>query len=143
MENFRCRSKNFEKDENQDLMEAVKPYKAIVNCRQTSAISKTLRADTWVRITNQFNATSRRGHQRTPVELERHYKKLKGDCKKDMAFQKQYITQTGGGPPANDFGLTKTEVYGVSNPFDSNGNINRPQLIEIPEGYEVSRNIKK
>lgn len=123
---FNFRGKNFSKDEIVDLICVCKRYSYILNSRQTNRVTKAMKDKEWIKVTNEFNCTSRRNHYRTTAELQRCYIKLRKEEKIRLAKEKKSIKKTGGGPPEQrqeflDFGLSNPEIVGISNPYDCNG----------------------
>jgi hypothetical protein len=93
----------------------------------------------------KFNAGSLSGFPRSKEKLINKFKNMKKKYKTEVAKEKKDLKATGGGPfqggsssSSLDFGLSQTEVMGISNPLDSNGE-EIPCTIDIYEkGYEVS-----
>ncbi|CAG9773567.1 unnamed protein product [Ceutorhynchus assimilis] len=132
----RKRTENFSKSEEKFLIESVKKFTNIIECKKTDAVSIKEKNAAWIKVANWFNSNSQ--NYRAADQLKTKYLNLKKQCKKDFAEEKQIKIGTGGGP----FSTLKTstvdedireilgsQVTGMRSNFDNDLDENAPENV--------------
>lgn len=131
----KTKAKNFEDDEDEDLLQIAEEWAHIINSNETNEQTKESKKFAWAEITTSFNMQSLRGLQRSVAELQGRYGRLKTAAKKEAAQHKNYSNQTGGGTSFMQFGFTKEQIEGVPQAFDSDAS--RPTAYYFSKTYVV------
>ncbi|CAG9769725.1 unnamed protein product [Ceutorhynchus assimilis] len=92
----RKRTENFSKSEEKLLIESVKKFTNIIECKKTDAVSNKEKNAAWKKVANCFNSNSQ--NYRAAEQLKTKYLNLKKQCKKNFAEEKKIKMGTGGGP---------------------------------------------
>lgn len=91
------RTANFTTEETYHLMELVKKYRGIIECKQSDKILWQKKLKIWDTVAEEFNSNSGKTY-REAVVLKKKYDNLKKTTKKKFANEKCKLLGTGGGP---------------------------------------------
>ncbi|KAG5863174.1 hypothetical protein JTB14_018830 [Gonioctena quinquepunctata] len=95
----RIRGQNFRPREVSHLFTIALQYKNILENKQTNGVTNSQKNEAWVKIANEFNATSSDLNNRTIDQLKRCYENKKQAMRKKKAQVRQEVLKTGGGLP--------------------------------------------
>lgn len=152
MEAKRKRAINFIPKEQNLLFSIALKHKSVLENKQTNAVSNAAKNEAWIKITNEFNATSSDFNNRSSDQLKRLYDNKRMMARKKVANIRQHNLITGGGPPPSpkkdedDLVLATMDPLtfeGLINEFDSdNGTLTLKPSNEIEYIFEpeVSNN---
>ena len=115
---------NFSREDRWTLINLIEQYKDIVENKACDHVANSKKNETWEKIRQQFNSGS--STQRTRVQLQDLYKRIKIKARKDVSRCKKEQSQTGGGPPADEpdemslkiAEMLPKEFKELYNPFD-------------------------
>ncbi|KAJ4448358.1 hypothetical protein ANN_10374 [Periplaneta americana] len=92
------RSANFSDREVELLVNLVKKYSGIIECKKTDSTTWKDKPEAWEKLSNDFNSCSG-GILRCAKNLTIKYENVKNAAKKKFAEEKQEVYKTGGGTP--------------------------------------------
>ncbi|KAG5892344.1 hypothetical protein JTB14_011210 [Gonioctena quinquepunctata] len=95
----RIRGHNFSPREVSHLFTLALQYKNILENKQTNGVTNSQKNEAWVKIANEFNATSSDLNNRTIDQLKKCYENKKQAMTKKKAQVRQKVLKTGGGLP--------------------------------------------
>ncbi|KAL1493681.1 hypothetical protein ABEB36_009376 [Hypothenemus hampei] len=131
------RTNNFTEAEVNVLVDLVKKYSDIIECKKSDTVTNADKASAWQKITNLFNSKFGNKHRDQKI-LKTKYDNLKKITKKKYASIKLHLRGTGLGPPTIAV-MTATEkdiqellgsqVTGLISEFDNDAEDNCKQRI--------------
>nr|XP_026695497.1 uncharacterized protein LOC113475514 [Ciona intestinalis] len=132
------RAPNFSDSERILLMDLLndpaRPFKSVIECKKTDAVSCKQKDAAWQDVAQHFNACTSSA-ARDPSHLMTAWRNLKTRGKKYSAARRRETFRTGGGPPPKEDDLSArfcatfpSQLHPLENCFDSDSTLNQDQL---------------
>nr|CAH7748884.1 unnamed protein product [Callosobruchus chinensis] len=125
------RATNFSANEESLLIELVKKYRNIIECKKSDTNALRRKTETWINVAKEFNSLSGVVYREANI-LRSKYENLKKRAKYKFAEEKTYQSSTGGGPSqdvkidAIDNSIKEligTQITGFTSTFDDGAEI--------------------